>query len=203
MSACSDDLGIASFLCHWVFHLRSPNTQEYRTQQGRAAKQSFNWCMGTRRRGEAEVRGPGVSIPQFHWPFLSNDPVGFHLCFLLSLLSKTAIETSNDQASCSPCVRAGESACHAIDYWAEHLPLKRAESQRDVWVVGDTPGFPGRCRGHEVQRSVYRLHADRSAYPLTIAAKIGQHAGVGHARSGKQCLHTVERVVFAHTFFSP
>src|SRR5258708_28262691 len=93
MSACSDDLGIASFLCHWVFHLRSPNTQEYRTQQGRAAKQSFNWCMGTRRRGEAEVRGPGVSIPQFHWPFLSNDPGGFHVSFLLSLLSKTRMKS--------------------------------------------------------------------------------------------------------------
>src|SRR5258707_14943074 len=33
----------------------------------------------------AEVRGPGVSITQCNWPFLSNDPGGFHRCFLLSL----------------------------------------------------------------------------------------------------------------------
>src|SRR5260221_10342901 len=72
-------------------------------------------------------------------------------------IHQPAIETSTDQTSFSPCFKATEPACHAIDYWAEHLPLKRAESERDVRVLGDTPGFPGRCMRHEVQRSVYRL----------------------------------------------
>ncbi len=72
------------------------------------------------------------------------------------------------------CFHASKSVSHAINDETAYLSLKRTESQGDVWIVGDAPGFPRGRRSYEIHLPVYKPHANRSANPLAVAAKTGQ-----------------------------